>query len=231
MDRTDLETKSMPELLELTQTNVTPDHAEALAIADYAYHKAAASDAVSKGTAARQAMIRAEQAGADFDTVSDWLSKSRAALSSSDPAIERERIATELLNGRVQALRIERLGSAAVSGTLDDAKQSFAYGENLLQTQHEKGKSWDRFGTMLARHRATFEAMNGKAGFAAATALRGMWRAIRSAKEGTPEARLSFMAKQLGMNAVAGMLAVSKPAASITPVARFRHRAALKMLG
>ena len=228
MEYSDLAGNDMAELLRLTQTNVTLDDKEALGIAEYAYGRA--EDPVSLGTAARQAMIRAEQAGASPQVVEGWLLKSRAALSTDQPAIKRERIATELLNGRVLGLRIERLGAKAVAWAIEDARASFATGEQILLTQHRTGGSWDRFGTMLTRHRATFEAMNGSGVFAAATALRGIWRALRAENEGIPEKQLRFVTKQAGMNALAGALAVTKPLAIIPPIKQYRHKAALKML-
>ena len=122
------------------------------------------------------------------------------------------------------------MGSKVV-GLVTAADEAFQRGEAILQEQHLKAQPWDRFGTMLARHRATHEAMNGKASFGATTAARGIWRAIRAEKEGTLEGHRAFVVKQLGMNAAAGVLAVSKPFARISKVSSARHQLALKLLG
>ena len=227
MRREDLAAMSVEQLLEQTQTNVTSDPAEGLAIAQYAFERA--KSPITLGTAARQAAIRAEQAGESQDVVDTWFGKSRDALSSNEPGIRRELIATELLTGRALSLRIERLGSVAVN-LASQASEAFERGEAILQEQHIRGKAWDRFGTMLARHRATYEAMNGDAGFALATSIKGIWRAVRAKSEGTPERNLPFILKQVGMNAIASTLAISKPLSRSSKIADARHQVALKLL-
>jgi len=216
------------ELLALTQTNITPDASEGFDIAKVAYERA--ETPVEKGTAARQAGFRAEQAGETPQVVQEWFDNSRTTLSSDDPQIKRELVATELLTGRANALRIERVGSKVVE-LITAADEAFKRGEAILRAQHAKAQPWDRFGTMLARHRATHEAMNGKASFGATTAIRGIWRAIRAEKEGTPEEHRDLVVKQLGMNAAAGMLAASKQFARLSKVSSDRHQFALKLLG
>ncbi len=218
----------MAELLARTQTNVTPDANEGFDIAKAAYELA--ETPIEKGTAARQAGFRAEQAGETPQVVQYWFENSRTALSSDDPQIKRELIATELLTGRANALRIERIGSKVLE-LATSTNEAFQRGETILQEQHTKAQPWDRLGTMLARHRATHEAMNGKASFGATTAIRGLWRAIRAEKEGTPEGHRAFVVKQLGMNVAAGFLAISKPLARISKVSSARHQLALKLLG
>lgn len=228
MNRAELMSLPVAELLARTQTNITPDASEGFDIAKAAFKRA--ETPIEKGTAARQAGFRAEQAGESSQVVQDWFENSRTALSSDDPQIKRELIATELLTGRANALRIERIGSKVVE-LITSADQAFQRGEAGLQEQHIKAQPWDRFGTMLARHRATHEAMNGKASFGATTAIRGLWRAIRADKEGTSEDHRAFVVKQLGMNAAAGVLAISKPLARISKVSYARHQLALKLLG
>jgi hypothetical protein len=228
MHREEMLKLSVPELLGRTQTNVTPDAGEGFDIAQFAYERA--ETPAEQGVAARQAGFRAEQARETPQVVQDWFKKSRDAFLSNDPPLERELIATELLTGRALALRVQRMGSKAVE-LATAADEAFERGEAILQKQHTKAQPWDRFGTMLARHRATHEAMNGKASFGATTAMRGLWRAIRAEKEGTPERHSTFVIKQLGMNAAAGVLAVSKPLARIPKVSSIRHQLALKLLG
>jgi hypothetical protein len=228
MDRDKILKLSVTELLTRTQTDVTPDANDSFYIAQVAYERAETQ--VEKGIAARQAGFRAEQAGKAPQVVQDWFENSRNALSSDDPQIKRELIATELLTGRANALRIERMGSEALElATLAD--DAFGRGETILQEQHIKTQRWDRFGTMLARHRATHEAMNSKASLGAINAARGLWRAIRAEKEGTLQEHNVFVVKQLGMNAAAGILAVSKPFVRIPKVSTARHKLALKLLG
>lgn len=228
MNRDELMNLPIQQLLEKTQSNVTPDAREGFEIAKIAYELA--QTPIEKGTAARQAGFRAEQARETSEVVQAWFDNSRTTLSSHDPHIKRELIATELLTGRAAALRIERLG-AGIMGLAEKAHDAFERGENILQEQHVKGTPWDRYGTMLSRHYATHEAMNGTASFAAVTAIRGVWRAIRAEKEGTPENHLAFVAKQLGTNAAAGMLAISKPLARISKISFARHQIASKLLG
>lgn len=228
MDKDEMMSLPLAELLARTQTNITPDASEGFDIAKFAYERAETT--IEKGGAARQAGFRAEQAGEAPEVVQEWFDNSRAALSSDESQIRRELIATELLTGRAFALRVERMGSKVVE-LISIADEAFQRGEAILQEQHTKAQSWDRFGTMLARHRATHEAMNGKASFGATTALRGLWRAIRAEKEGTLEKHSAFAVKQLGMNAAAGMLAASKPFERIPKVSSLRHQLALKLLG
>jgi hypothetical protein len=228
MNRDEMVSLPIAELLARTQTNITPNAGEGFDIAKVAYDRA--ETAIEKGTAARQAGFRAEQAGETPQVVQDWFDSSRTALSSDEPQIKRELVATELLTGRAFALRVERMGSKVVE-LATEADEAFQRGEAILQEQHAKAQPWDRFGTMLARHRATHEAMNGKASFGATTAVRGLWRAVRAEKEGMPEGHKAFVVKQLGMNAAAGLLAVSKPFAWIPKVSSARHQLALKLLG
>lgn len=228
MNRDEMMNLPLADLLARTQTNITPDASEGFEIAQVAYERA--ETATERGTAARQAGFRAEQAGATPQVVQQWFDASRTALLSDDPQIRRELIATHLLTGRAFALRVERMGYKVVE-LVAEADKAFQRGEAILQEQHTKAQPWDRFGTMLARHRATHEAMNGKASFGATTAIRGLWRAIRAEKQGTPEGHRAFVVKQVGMNAAAGMLAVSKPFARISKVASLRHQLALKLLG
>lgn len=228
MKRDELMSLPMPELLARTQTNITPDAKVGFDIAKVAYERAETE--IEKGGAARQAGFRAEQAGEAPQVVQEWFDNSRTALSSDELQIKRELIATELLTGRAFALRVERMGSKVIE-LASTADEAFQRGEAILQEQHAKAQRWDRFGTMLARHRATHEAMNGKASFGAATAARGLWRAIRAEKEGTPEKHSAFVVKQLGMNAAAGVLAVTKPFERIPRISSARHQLALKLLG
>ncbi len=228
MNRDEILSLPVAELLAMTQTNITPDASEGFDIAQVAF--ALAATPIEKGTAARQAGFRAEQADETPQVVKDWFEKSRAALSSDDPQIKRELIATELLTGRANALRIERMGSKVME-LVTSADEAFEHGEAILQELHTKTQPWDRFGTMLARHRATHEAMNGKASLGATTAIRGLWRAVRAEKQGTSKGHGVFVVKQLGMNAAAGVLAISKPFARISKVSTTRHHLALKLLG
>lgn len=219
---------SIPELLVRTQTDITPNAAKGFEIARVAYERA--ETPVERGTAARQAGFRAEQADESPQVVQRWFESSRAALSSNDPEARRELIATELLTGRALALRLERTGSK-VGEPVMAASEAFQRGEATLQEQHSWAQPWDRFGTMLARHRATHEAMNGRASFGATIAVRGLWRAIRAKKEGEPDEHRAFVVKQCKANAAAAVLAASKPFARIPKVSSARHKLVLKLLG
>ena len=54
---------------------------------------------------------------------------------------------------------------------------------------------------------------------------------LRAEKEGTSEKHITFVVKQLGMNAAASVLAVSKPLARNSKISSVRHQLALKLLG
>jgi hypothetical protein len=224
------------ELLRLTQSNVTPDPDTALEIAKVAYSRA--DNPIEKSTAARQAGFRAEQAGDPPEAVSTWFEKSREALEL-DQSLEtserrkraRELIATHLLAGRAFALRVER-SEERDSSLVGEATAEFTGGQAIVRQQHKLGNRWDRFGTMLSRHWSAHEAMNGKATTALKLAFSGMWRAVRADKEGVPEKdHFRFVAKHVGANALAAVLAGSQPLAQRPKVAEKRHRLALKLLG
>jgi len=218
---------TIAELLEQTQTNVTEDPIEGFIIATYAYEKA--KTPIEKGIAARQAGFRAEQANESPEIVEEQFQKSRQELSSNDPLIKRELIATELLAGRALALRIEKT-EQRIGNLVMTASKAFENGEDLLKEQHEFGQHWDRFGTMLARHRATHEAMNGSASFATIIALSGIWRAIRAKNTGTPEEHKIFVKKQVQVNLASGLLAISGVVNKTTFIQDKRHKLALKLL-
>ena len=218
---------SVEELLKRTQTNVTGDNFEAMEAARLASLNT--TNLKDIGVAARQRAIRAALAGFSMDIVQGWLDISREAFRSDDPKMKRETIATDLLEGRAYAHRIETAG--AIGEMAIKARNGFTAAENTLSEQHKFGSRWDRFGTMNSRHFSTFESMNGSGVKGASLAIKGTWRAIRAQKEGTPESHLAFVKKQLLVNAAAGFLAVSKLANKLPQVADKRHQFALWLLG
>ncbi len=232
MNPEELRNLPVPDLLTLTQTNVTRDPNQDYTIATLAYELA--ETPAQKGIAARQAGFRAEQANKGDAVVEVWFNNSRAALTSDEPPIRRELIATYLLEGRAFALRVARRDPSRATKAVTlagKASLAFEHSEMILQEQHKHGRSWDRFGTMLARHRAAHEAMNGRAGLAATTAMHGLWRAVRAKRQGTPEPHVAFVAKHVTTNALAGILALSKSLEKLPKVATLRQRLALRLLG
>jgi hypothetical protein len=208
------------ELLRLSQTNVTPDPEAGYNFAVQAYNKAhdlqvMHDDPTALGEAAAKAGFRSEQADHPTAEVAQWFKLSYLVLPN-DRRGNREKIATRLLEGRALSLRLIR--QALVGVEMPDlslshkASDAFRDGEEMLIEQHTLGSHWDRYGTMLSRHRATHEAMFGNGSIATTTALRGIWRAIEANKENnTTKAHLKFVTKQIGYNSLAGILAFSQP--------------------
>lgn len=228
MENSELYAKPVAELLRLTQTNNTPDANEGYAIAQVAYERA--DNPIDKGVAARQGAFRAEQAGMPVEKIEDQFNKARSALSSDDPDVRRNLVAVDILTVRAYTLRQERLGK--IIGSLAvRSNQASLEGEAILDEQHKFGRSWDRFGTMLSSYRSIYESrVNNRALTAAAVAANGIWRAVRAKNEGTPDSHLKFMVKHVGINAVAGTLALSKPLEKLPFGTKLRHKAALKIL-
>lgn len=220
MEKVDNSEKPVRELLRLSQTNVTADSEQGYNFAVAAFNKAhdlqiMYDDPTAIGEAAAKAGFRAEQADHPTEEVTQWFNQSYLVLSD-DQRGKREKIATRLLEGRSLSLRLIRQGLVGVeepdSNLSQKASEAFKDGEEILITQHVIGSHWDKYGTMLSRHRATHEAMFGNGPLAATTALRGIWRAIEANdEEKTTQTHLRFVAKQLGCNALAGVLVVSRP--------------------
>jgi len=210
MSNDDPARQPIEELLRQTQTDVTPDPDEGFRIAELAFQQA--ETPLQRGVAARQAAFRAAQLGKTRDIVDHWFDLSRQAFAGDDPESQRGLAAAEVLTGRAYGLFCVRMGEAAVdfAQTAADATAAFGRAEAILQRQHVRGQTWDRFGTMADRHRATHEAMSGDARLAARVALRGTWRAVRARKEGSLAAHTRFVLKQLSRNALAGTLAASR---------------------
>jgi hypothetical protein len=231
------------ELARLSQTDVTSDPQLGLQYAAAAYDaglrpEIAAADPTLAGEAAAKAGFRAAQADLSLAQTGHWFMRSYEQLDDSaspDIAKRRERIATLALEGRSWGLRLLRhaISEPQLAG---GGSAAFASGEDLLQEQHQRGKRWDPYGTMLARHRATFEAEFGSAPLAAKVASQGLWRALRARQETAnspagPLKHAKFVGKQLLMNTAALSLAVSRPLNVLPKGKGLRRQLALKLLG
>lgn len=230
------------ELLRRSQTNVTADPELGEQYAAAAYDKArqaeSGSDTTAAGEAAAKAGFRATQAGKSAQHIGDWFLRSFGALRGDELPYSREVIATYLLHGRSLALRAlhDWENARGSSRRVACARTEFEGAEFLLEEQHSHGQRWDRYGTMVSRHHATFEAVFGHRQTSADIALGGMWRAIRAHRENASTVagliqHAKFVGKQLLMNTAALGLAVTKPNKQESHWAR-KHRAfAAKMLG
>lgn len=220
------------ELLFHSQTDQTKDAVEALEIAAAAYDKSRAevadgsNDVTAPAEAAAKAGFRAEQADLGIEAVRAWFDRSHVALRDADTdtfqhgtRIIREGIATDLLEGRTYTLRNAKSDTHDTS-LAADASAAFARADKEVRLQHMFGRPWDRYGTMLSRHRATGEARNWDlprrrvAGIAAG----GVWRAIRAKRENVSEPgpkdrkeHIRFVGKQAVLNVAAGVLGVTRP--------------------
>jgi len=230
---------SARELAAHIQTDVTPDDEIALAWAELAYARALdpliqAEDPTLAGEVARNAALRSELYGSPVSDVTTWMRRSYDALRRGDltPQKERELAASHLVRGRI--LHQQLISERSVQ-TTTATRLAFASGDRILQAQHTFGARWDRYGTMNARHWATFEANDQIAGtqpaLAVVLALRGMWRALRADHEGQHSAEhRAFVKKQVGANALAGFVAMSRPIAAVPGVRGQRLKARERML-
>lgn len=233
------ENKIPRELARYSQTDVTADHSLGYQYA-IAAHEAGLnpevreSDPTLAGEAAAKAGLRGEQAGKKPEIVDAWFRASHKLLAGESETMGRERVVTYLLEGRALALR--QLGGAAAEGTSERASKSFRSGEVLLVEQHWRGEKWDRYGTMLSRHRGTHEAMSGDAVMAASIAFGGIWRSIRSDYEkanvsSSLVGHILFVGKQAIFNFANLPLAATRKAENISVVQKTRLRVARRMLG
>lgn len=220
----DLQALPLRRVLELSQTNVTADPELGFRYAVHAYERGLGDsiDRTAAGEAAAKATLRAAQADHPLLELKTWAVNSFNALPLDVPGASRERIATYTNASRAFALR-------ALQGTLGHTKHTaermtecrswanrgFRRGEQEIQNQHQ-GFWWDPYATMHARHRATHEAVSGRAGEAARIALSGINRALRSRPEAANSPagvmkHLRFVGKQAVSNALALGLALSRP--------------------
>lgn len=228
------------ERLYLSQTDVTPSPEEGYLNAVVAYNQAThdevvtLTDPTAAGEAAAKAALRAEQLGKPADIVDEWLCRSDRSLreAAADPhwveRAERETVATNIIAVRVLGARALKSGDASIRTIRAKADA----GQRVLKDQHKTGRSWDRYATMLDAHGAATEAVLGSSLRSAATATRGLWRAIRTKREEESSLgeHLKFVAKHTAMNVAAGVLAVSKIFKPVPELEKHRQKAALKFV-
>jgi hypothetical protein len=227
-----VENLGVRQLLELSQTNVTHDLELGKDYAVLAYSKSllpgySLDDPTASGEAAAKVALRLAQMNRPVRAVTDWLSVSRQALPENTPVYARDRAATEILAGR-------SLGLLALKGadSTELASAAFSDGEALLRKQHKANTRWDRYGTMLAHHSATFEAVAGNVELAKTMAVHGLWRALRAEKEYDGALKHGvFVAKHAAVSMVAGALGLTRSADRYRPLAYIRKKAAITILG
>jgi len=220
MENNDINNKSVRELLYLSQTDVTADPEKGYNFAVLAFNKAhdlqvMYDDPTAIGEAAAKAGFRGEQADHPTNEVDQWFNQSYLVLPN-DRRGRREKAATRLLEGRTGFLRLIRQGLVGVESPDPKLGQRtsevFKDGEEILITQHTLGSHWDEYGTMLSKFQAAYEAMFGSGTLAASSAMHGIWRAIEADKgDKTVLAHRKFVVKQLGGNALAGILLLTRP--------------------
>jgi hypothetical protein len=223
---------SVRDLLHKSQTDQTRDPTLGLQYATEAYKRSLAeiaegsTDVTAPAEAAAKAGFRAEQADLGIHVVETWFARSHMALRDANEdtfqygtRIVRESIATNLLEGRAFSLRNTK-SDLHWNGLAVDASKAFARAEREVFGQHMFGQPWDRYATMLSRHRATGEARNWNIPRhrVAGIALGGVWRAIRARRENVSEPapkdrteHIKFVGKQALLNAAAGTLGVTRP--------------------
>ncbi len=220
---------SAQDLIIQSQTDKTKDPLLGFEYAKKAYE--IADTKIEKGMAARQAAFRATQSpDLGIGIAEEWFKISNNELSEENDETERELIATKLLEGRSYSLTSIRLGKQAV-GFATKSSQAFETAEDLLQKQHIKGKTWDRYGTMLSRHRATHEAINGESLSAIKIASSGIFRAIRSRKESSLIDHSKFVTKQFATNSISACLAIATYLKPQLKNSSSANKLALRLLG
>lgn len=236
MSGEDFDNLPVRELLRLSQTDVTLDPEVGYGFAVTAYNKALAPevravDPDAVVSAASKAALRAAQAEHPLGAIKGWMDSARS-LTYTDQYIptSREKVDMHLTVGRT-------LGFLAIKEPLPDLlkeqpRVDFQAAEETVQHLHKWGQRWDRYATMLSRHSATYEASRGSAVFAATTAMRGAWRAIRAEREDRPpEEHKKFVNKQLKANLAALALSASKPLNYLPSIKRRRQQLALRLIG
>ena len=253
----ELREQATRELLHLSQTNITPNPEEGLPFAVAAFDKAIAefqegprTDPTAAGEAAAKAALRSEQL--DLPEEADkWFNFSYHALNDAEseifyraPYIRRERAATQLLHGRTLGLRATK-SEQPRHDLVEQASILFGLAERELWSQHMThgilGGRWDRYATMLSGHRAANESRNPEStrrhvvGIAAV----GAWRAVRAKCENVSEPTPAdakkehrrFVAKHVGVNALAGALGLAQPRRDGTRYDRLHKKLVGKILG
>lgn len=219
-------TNNLRELLRLSQTDVTPSHTVGLSNATIAYDIALSpenivNDPTAAGEAAAKAALRSAQAGKPESESEMWLSLSFEALKSDSPKTNRERIATNLLAGRLRALNLLNQNAPnrdmeyralkafedAETGIMDVRKNGITMPIRVVYigtdtdvpgmsgSETRFPKLWDPYATMLSVHKSTFEALrqDGNARKAGRIAIAGINRALHSDSENnnSPESKQS----------------------------------------
>jgi len=253
-----LHEQSTRALLHQSQTNITGDAWQGLAFAAAAFDKAIEEfqedprqDPTAAGEAAAKAGLRSEQLGESEETVTRWFDYSYHALDDAEnevfyrtPLIRRERVATQILHGRAlgyRAVKSERLRLDLIR----EAGEIFGRAEHEITGQRMVrwfgGGRWDRYGTMLAVHRAANESRHPDStrrravGIAAVAA----WRAVRAKRENVSEPipadarkeHRDFVIKHLKGAALAGALGLVQPRSDDTKFDKLHKKLVGKILG
>ncbi|HVU59281.1 MAG TPA: hypothetical protein VHC98_00350 [Candidatus Saccharimonadales bacterium] len=232
-------------LLHELQTNVNPDPEAALRWAPYALAAATdqevqASDPTIYPELAALIAFRNEQA-LDRPVQADyWLGEALRSV----PTGSRAEADVYLLRGRTIALRtlvLEEVSLDAdqVAAYTEQATAAFRTAEEVLQELRQAEQPdahaltpHDRYGTMLDRHYATFEAIKGDAGHASRIALRGIGRALFAEREqNNLSNHARFVAKHALGNLGALMLAATRPLDRLPNVRQRRHDRAVRVVG
>jgi hypothetical protein len=209
------------ELARQSQTNQTPDPEIGLQYAAAAYHKGswpevAAEDPTVAGEAAIKAALRIVQGGDDVEAAYPWIEAAFDSLQGRDLRSRRELAMARFVGART--FFIARLGPQRKlpAGCDEDTIRSWLTdADEELRRQHVHGHPWDRYGTMLCRVYATFEAIEGcdnDGEVGRSIAAEGMIRAENANREGQPiSEHLEFVNRYYRLNRRADRLAMSKP--------------------
>lgn len=226
---------SARELAAKVQIDQTPNHEAAVGWSNFAVELATtpfvrAKDPTLAGEVYRNRALHLELWGKPVENVDATIRASLLELGNSDdPKVVRERGATHSILGRIARHRIL---TGRAYGNIHDVRPHHHVAQQTFRDQHSFFRTWDRYATMDDRQRATSEVTvpKGSAVRAATLSLRGMWRAWRANDEEQPrEAHRAFVKKQLGANALAGFVAITKPIAAV-PGVRGKRVTAIEQL-
>ncbi|MDB5166700.1 MAG: hypothetical protein JWM37_772 [Candidatus Saccharibacteria bacterium] len=235
-----------------TQTDVTPSDVEAIYYGIVARHlweeqpqELQEADPTLPAEITAKMGHRTARAGYPVEVVRDVFTDSHELLDSTQPAHERERVATYLLQGRTFGwLALNGKHEVEAPQLVRDATIAFATGAVLLRKLEAEGHTEnDPYGVMLTRHRVTHESVAGimPPKRVRKLALSGLKAALASRPENanTPEAapsrfspkHLKFVGKQAISHLANLPLVATMRYDHIPAVAQRRRQYAARMLG
>lgn len=225
----------------LVQPDATQDHGNAVTEGVALYAEVTSTedreyDHLLAGQISRGVAYHSELADRPVEVVSTWMRLSLHEFRNSgsepmDAQSQREISASYTTQARIEYHQI-RMRKIAVLAT--HIRYGFEQSDGRLVKQHKFGSRWPRYGAENALHWAVFEGdetVNGTwADRAVAMAAIGMWRAVRAEREASRSDHRAFVRRQVGANALAGMVAVTRPVAAVPGIRSARQKVRAKLL-